>query len=56
MHSKRQAQVGALLFDKTLTKISAEYSDYNIFLVENIAKLSKIIKINKYAIKLEKSK
>ena len=34
-----------------------EYSDYsNIFLVKNIAKLSKNIEINEHAIKLEKSK
>ena len=40
MHSKKQAQVRALLFDKAFSKVPAEYSNYNnVFLVENIAKL-----------------
>ena len=57
VHFKRQAQVGALLFNKALTEVSAEYSDYsNVFLAENAAELPENIGINEYAIKLEKSK
>ena len=57
MHSKRQAQVGALLFNKTFTKVLAKYSNYsNIFLAENVAKLLENTGMNKHAIKLEKSK
>ena len=45
MYSKKQAQVGALLFNEAIIEILAEYSDYNnIFLAENIAKLPKIPK------------
>ena len=44
----------ALLFNKTLTKVLVEYSDYsNIFSIEKIAKLLKNVKINKYIIELE---
>ena len=40
MHSKKQAQIRALLFDQVSTKILAEYSDYsNVFLAENATKL-----------------
>ena len=57
MHSEKQAQVGALLFDKAPTKVPVEYSNYsNIFSIENVAKLSEITGINKYAIKLEEDK
>ena len=57
VHSKKQAQVGALLFNKVLTKVLAKYFDYsNIFLIENVAKLLENIRINEYAIKLEKDK
>ena len=65
VHFKKQAQiktqsgvqVRALLFDKALTKILAEYSNYsNIFLVKNIAEFLENTKINKYAIKLEEDK
>ena len=31
VHSKKQAQVGALLFDKAFIKVPAEYSDYSMF-------------------------
>ena len=54
MHFKKQAQVGALLFDEALTVVPAEYSDYNnIFSIENIAELPKNTMINDHAIKLE---
>ena len=57
VHSKKQAQVGALIFDKALTKVPAKYSNYNyVFLVENAAKLSENIGINEHIIKLEKNK
>ena len=57
MHLKKQAQVGALLFNKVLTKVLVEYFDYNnIFLVENAIKLSKNSIINKYAIELKENK
>ena len=57
MHSKRQAQVGVLLFDKASTKVPAEYSDYsNVFSVENVAKLLENTGINEHAIKLEEGK
>ena len=57
VHFKKQAQIRALLFNKALTEILAEYSDYsNVFLVENTTELLKNTGINKFAIKLEKSK
>ena len=57
MHSKKQAQVGALLFNKASTKILAEYTDYNnVFLVKYAAKLLGNTRINKHAIKLEEGK
>ena len=55
MHFKKQAQVGALLFDKAFIEVLAEYSNYsNVFSIENAVKLLENTKINKYAIKLEK--
>ena len=57
VHSKRQAQVGALLFDKAPTEVPAEYSDYsNIFSVENAAELPENTGMNEHAIKLEEGK
>ena len=57
VHSKKQAHVRALLFDKTSTKVLAEYSNYNdIFLLENTAEFPENIGINKHAIKLKKNK
>ena len=57
VHSKRQAQVGALLFDEASTEILAEYSNYSdVFSVENAAELPENTGINEHAIKLEKSK
>ena len=57
VHSKKQAQVGVLLFNKTFTEVLAKYSNYsNVFLVKNAAKLSENTKINKHIIKLEESK
>ena len=57
MHSKKQAQVRVLLFDKALIKVPVEYSDYNnVFLAKNIVELLEDIGINEHAIKLEKSK
>ena len=57
VHSKRQAQVGALLFDAASTEVPVEYSDYNnIFSAENIVELPENTGINKHAIKLEEGK
>ena len=57
VHSKKQAQVRALLFKNVFTKVLAEYSNYsNVFSVKNTAKLPENIKINKHIIKLEESK
>ena len=57
VYSEKQAEVGALLFDKAPIEVSAEYSNYSdIFLVENAAELPKKSKMNKYAIKLDEGK
>ena len=46
-----------LLFNKAFTKVLAKYFNYcNVFLIKNIAKLSKYIKINNYIIKLKEDK
>ena len=55
VHSKKQAQVGTLLFDKTFTNVLAEYSNYsNIFLTKYTTKLLEKTRINEYTIKLKK--
>lgn len=52
-----EVQVTALIIDKIFTTILVEYSYYsNIFLAKNVAKLLEQIKINEYAIELEKGK
>ena len=57
VHLKKQAQIEVLLFNKPFTFILAKYFDYkDIFLIENIIKLSKYIKINNHAIKLKEDK
>ena len=57
VHSKKQVQVGALLFNKTPTEVPAEYFDYsNVFLVEYAVEFLENTGINKYAIKLEEDK
>ena len=61
MYSKKKVQikvqVKAILFNKAFTKVPVEYSNYsNVFLVEYTAELLENTKINKHAIKLEKSK
>ena len=57
IHSEKQAQVRALLFDRALTEVPTEYSDYsNVFLVENAAKLPENTGMNEHAIKLEEGK
>ena len=54
VHSKKQAQIRALLFYKAHINIPIEYSNHNnIFSVENAAKLPENTGINKYTIKLE---
>ena len=57
VHSKRQVHVGALLFDKAPTKVSAEYSDYNnVFSAENATELPENTGMNEHTIKLEEGK
>ena len=57
VHSEKQAQVGALLFNKAPTKVPAEYSDYSdVFSAENAAELLENTGINEHAIELEEDK
>ena len=57
VHSERQAQVGALLFDEAPTKVPAEYSDYSdVFSAENAAELPENTGMNEHAIELEEGK
>ena len=57
MHFERQAQVGALLFNKALTEGPTEYSDYsNVFLAKYAAKLPENTGINEHTIKLKEGK
>ena len=57
VHSEKQAQVRALLFDKASTTVPLKYSDYsNVFSAKNAAELLENTEMNKHAIELEKSK
>ena len=57
VHSKKQAQVGALLFNKASTDVPAEYSNYSdVFSAEYVAELSENYGINEHVIKLEEGK
>ena len=57
VHSKKQAQIGTLLFDKASTEVLAEYSNYsNVFSAENTAELSENTGINEHTIELEEDK
>ena len=57
MHSKKQAQVETLLFDKAPTEVPVEYSNNNnVFSVKNITELLENIGMNKHVIKLEEDK
>ena len=57
VHSKKQAQVRVLLFNKAPTKVLAEYSDYSdVFSVEHAAELPENTGMNEHAIKLEEGK
>ena len=57
VHFEKQAQIRALLFDKALIEVPAEYSGYsNVFSAENAAELSENTGINKHAIELEEDK
>ena len=57
MHSKKQAEIGALLFDEAPTEVPAEYSNYSdVFSVENAAELPENTGMNEHAIKLEEGK
>ena len=55
VNSKKQAHIGALLFNKALTEVPAEYINYNnVFSEKYVAKLSENTGINEHVIKLEK--
>ena len=57
VHSKKQAQVRALLFNKALTEILMEYINYNnVFSTEYAAEFPENNGMNEYAIKLEEGK
>ena len=57
VHSERQAQVGALLFNKAPTEVPAEYSDYSdVFSAEHAAELPENTGMNEHAIELEEGK
>ena len=57
VHSKRQAQVRALIFNKALTEVPAEYSNYNdVFSAKYAVELLENTGMNKYTIKLEEGK
>ena len=52
VHSKKQTQIEALLFDKIFTEVLVEYSDYNnVFSAKNVVELSENIEINEHTIK-----
>ena len=55
--AKSFAQVEAQLFGKAFIIVLAKFFDYsNIFLIENAAKFSEHIKLNKYAIEQKEGK
>ena len=57
VHSERQAQVGALLFNEAPTEVPAEYSDYSdVFSAEHAAELPENTGINEHAIELKEGK
>ena len=57
MHLEKQAQVGALLFDKAPIEVLAEYSNYSdVFSAKNVAELSKNTGMNKHTIELKDGK
>ena len=56
-HSKKQAQVRALLFDMAFIEVLAEYSNYsNVFSAENAVELPENTRMNEHAIELEEGK
>ena len=57
VHSEKQAQVEALLFNKAFTEVLAKYSDYSdVFLAEYVVKLPENTGMNEHAIELEEGK
>ena len=57
MHSEKQAQIGALIFDEAFTAVPGNLSHYsNVFSTEYVIELPEYTGINDHAIKLEKSK
>ena len=54
---KMESEVGALIFDETITVVRKKYFYYsNIFSIENAAKFLEHTKINDHAVKLEENK
>lgn len=54
VHSEKQAQIGAPIFNRASTIIFVKYSDYsNIFLTKNTTEFPKHTGINNHAIKLK---
>ena len=57
VHSKKQAQVGVLLFNKAVIEVLAKCSNYsNVVSAKNAVELPNNIGINKHAIELEEGK
>ena len=57
MHSKKQTQDRALVFDKALTQVLIKYFDYsNVFSAENAIELPENTGINEHIIKLVEGK
>ena len=57
VHLEKQAQVGALLFNKAPTEVLAKNSDYsNVFLAKNAAELLENTRMNQHTIELKEGK
>ena len=57
VHSKKQAQIEALVFNKAFIEVLAKYSNYsNVFLAKNAVELLENTRMNKHTIELKKSK
>ena len=57
MYLEKQAQIGALLFDKASIEVQMEYFNYsNVFLAKNAVELAENTGINEHAIELEEGK
>ena len=57
MHLKKQAQIEVLIFNKVLTSVLAQYSNYsNIFLAKYVAEYPEHTGINDHAMELKEGK